>query len=691
MSTSRFALCLAVGGLLLGSCGQPLTEVLLVVDSDMDVPTELDEIRVDLIGPDGSLKRSAGRIDDASQLPRTLALVHMEGNALGPVQVTVTGLQSGRNVIQRRASFSFVQGQVRILRMDLLDKCVGVGCSGAETCGETGCRAVDVQESELIPYDESLVSRVDGGTPMDGDVEADAGCLPVGELCNGNDDDCDGSTDEDFDLTTDMMNCGECGNACPVTPDNGASACEASTCTLRCDADFDDCDDDVSTGCEAPLSVAATCGSCDVACTGSTPFCEEGDTAFGCVGTCATGTTECSGACVDTGSSALNCGACDNRCPAPANAIARCTGGACGFECDSGFADCNGNPDDGCESNLRELANCGACGSACARTGATASCATGTCALVACLPLRGNCDGDDANGCEQDLSADPTRCGSCTTMCPTDPTNGVVECVAGSCALTCNPGFGSCDSMIGNGCETSLSSAASCGACGVACLPTELCAPATGGGFACTSSCGTGTVCSMSCVDTTTDISNCGGCGTTCPVGSHATATCVASTCGSTCNMGWRDCDSSPSTCETRTSNDVANCGACGNACPTRANATSTCVTGSCGFMCAVGFADCNGDPSDGCEANLQTDAAHCGICTNSCTPSGAVTGVACVSGMCEVTSCSGTLADCDGTFATGCETDTNLSKQNCGSCGNGCVGSHVCCAGTCTPRSMCP
>ncbi len=34
------------------------------------------------------------------------------------------------------------------------------------------------------------------------------------ELCNGWDDDCDGETDEDFDLDSDPANCGFCGNAC---------------------------------------------------------------------------------------------------------------------------------------------------------------------------------------------------------------------------------------------------------------------------------------------------------------------------------------------------------------------------------------------------------------------------------------------------------------------------------------------
>jgi hypothetical protein len=45
---------------------------------------------------------------------------------------------------------------------------------------------------------------------------------------------------------------------------------------------------------------------------------------------------------------------------------------------------------------------------------------------------------------------------------------------------------------------------------------------------------------------------------------------------------------------------------------------------------CVAGFADCNGDPADGCETSLQTDGAHCGACDRSCL------GQACSAGLCD-------------------------------------------------------
>ena len=54
-------------------------------------------------------------------------------------------------------------------------------------------------------------------------------CFPEGacsdELCDGKDNDCNGATDEGFDLLNDSANCGECGRSC-----NGGS-CQDGGCS----------------------------------------------------------------------------------------------------------------------------------------------------------------------------------------------------------------------------------------------------------------------------------------------------------------------------------------------------------------------------------------------------------------------------------------------------------------------------
>ena len=49
-------------------------------------------------------------------------------------------------------------------------------------------------------------------------------------------------------------------------------------------------------------------------------------------------------------------------------------------------------------------------------------------------------------------------------------------------------------------------------------------------------------------------------------------------------------------------------------------HAEAACSAGTCVIdKCHLGFADCNGERLDGCEANLANDEDHCGKCDESC------------------------------------------------------------------------
>ena len=73
---------------------------------------------------------------------------------------------------------------------------------------------------------------------------------PTDELCDEVDNDCNGETDEGFDLDTDTENCGNCGHRC--TPPAAVPACEGGECVIRqCQAGYTDHDGQVENGCEA--------------------------------------------------------------------------------------------------------------------------------------------------------------------------------------------------------------------------------------------------------------------------------------------------------------------------------------------------------------------------------------------------------------------------------------------------------
>ena len=117
--------------------------------------------------------------------------------------------------------------------------------------------------------------------------------------------------------------------------------------------------------------------------------------------------------------------------------------------------------------------------------------------------------------------------------------------------------------------------------------------------------------------------------------------------------------------------------------CPPASNADGVCSAGACRIACRAGFADCDGNPANGCEADLTNSASHCGACNNRCAPLGDASVGACSLGRCA-TACPAGRGDCDGNLANGCETDLNSSASHCGACGNACGAGTSCGAGAC-------
>ncbi|MBL8684829.1 MAG: hypothetical protein JNK05_36975 [Myxococcales bacterium] len=302
------------------------------------------------------------------------------------------------------------------------------------------------------------------------DEPADGGCR-----CAANERCCGASC---IDVQSSPAHCGACDNACPGT------TCSGGSCTATCRLGFGDCDGNATNGCESNLA-----------------------------------------------SSVQHCGRCGNEC-AFNNASATCEMGVCRIgPCDPGFADCDGNPANGCETNTNtSLAHCGACGMPCMISGMVAACSGGRCEPRGCPVGRGECDSNPMTVCETDTTSSVAHCSRCGNACAIP--NSRNACVMSACvSMGCNPGFGNCDGNSANGCET----------------------------------------------DTTTSTAHCGGCGVPC-VRANATPSCAMGTCTiGACNAGFGNCDASTlNGCETPLTSAV-HCGRCGNSC-----AGSTCVLGVC-------------------------------------------------------------------------------------------------------------
>ncbi|MBL8678693.1 MAG: FG-GAP repeat protein [Myxococcales bacterium] len=409
--------------------------------------------------------------------------------------------------------------------------------------------------------------------------------------------------------------------------------------------------------------------------------------------------TVCGASCTDTQVDPRNCGACFRDCsnlPGVDPGAARCVAGLCVINraCMPNRGDCNGDSTDGCETDLGTTMNCGACATSCSEP-------TPICTMMpgdggpAMFRCGSGCVAPTPDRCTSrcvDLQTDPRNCGTCGTICPA-ATNGVAACVAGRCAVMCNAGFGDCDGVSTNGCETvTRTSITHCGTCGNVCPGVMGATPACANGL-CGIACPTGRGdCDMMTAngcetDTRTEVNHCGVCGRVCPPAPNAAAACSAATCSFTCNSGFGNCDgSSLNGCEADFSSNLSHCGRCANPCPTVANSVRTCTATGCGFTCNANFGDCNMLGSDGCEVPLLTNVAHCGRCGNACaTPANGT--ATCAAGACGAR-CNAGFGDCDSNLANGCETDTNTSMTHCGGCGMVCsapaLATAACVAGRC-------
>jgi hypothetical protein len=435
-----------------------------------------------------------------------------------------------------------------------------------------------------------------GGSHPTPDVCPD-GSKPEDETCNGKDDDCDGATDEDVRLgSCAAQNGGTCGGV--LRCQDGKSVCEAKDGPTPevCNGEDDDCDGVVDNDSDVPCYPD-----------GSTGCTKKDDGSYDCVGLCKSGMSTCQNgmpsACTDyVGPAAEQCGQADaadedcngkvdDGCPCTGNQTQSCYSGPAFTSrigtCHAGtqhcvnsvFGPCEGEvvpatetcqnqgADDDCDLITDDVFLAGFYCNAFGQPGACANgaygCKNGS---LVCLPgqparTETSCDGvdEDCDGRTDenfDLQNDENNCGSCGKVCP-----GGNLCCNGVCR---NP-------------DTDQQH---CGSCTRACTGDTLC-------------------CSGSCVGTNTN-DHCGSCG-----GCGGGSTCCAKACVATNTMA--HCGScAPCTldaccdgaCVQTDSND--HCGACGGCGNGTSCCKGTCVPSGAGLCndcspCPVGQLCCGG------------------------------------------------------------------------------------------------
>ena len=73
-----------------------------------------------------------------------------------------------------------------------------------------------------------------------------------------------------------------------------------------------------------------------------------------CVASCSENETQCPDGCFNIMHHVSHCGSCNNKCDTNELVVTTCSGGSCHYQCPEGMGDCNGNMQDGCETELRK-------------------------------------------------------------------------------------------------------------------------------------------------------------------------------------------------------------------------------------------------------------------------------------------------------------------------------------------------
>ena len=516
--------------------------------------------------------------------------------------------------------------------------------------------------------------------------------LPVSEVCDTIDNDCDGTPDEDFDLNTSLFHCGSCNRNCNTIkpPNTNAVGCSGGACLYQCALNTYDMD--------ANLNVIGGNG-CEYECTftnGGVERCDD------LIDNDCDGTTDEYNALTDV----MNCGTCGNVCEtgAPANMqTTGCLSGTCEYECMPNYYDYTAAP--GCEYY----------------------CVVSNGGTEACDGLDNNCDGTVDEGVN--ITTDMLNCGSCGYVCSEHaPSNmTATSCAAGVCQFTCQAGHYDRDGLQSNGCEY---------ACTVTNSGIEICdnidndcngsVDVNADSSPIMRDCYTGTV-------GTEDVGLCHGGTQQCYTGSWGT-------CGGQVLPTTELCDTLDNDCNGAIDNgfdlntNLYNCGSCNRNCNTIKPPNTTaisCASGVCQYACVSGAYDLDGTKNviggNGCEYlctftnggvercddsidndcdgitdeyNALTDVMNCGSCGNVCetgAPANMQT-TGCLSGTCEyecmpnyydytaapgceyycvvsnggTEACDGLDNDCDNSIDETFNTATDI--LNCGGCGYACA-----------------
>jgi hypothetical protein len=359
---------------------------------------------------------------------------------------------------------------------------------------------------------------------------ASADCAPPPEACNGADDDCDGTTDEELPCSP--------GDPMPCTTPCGSGG--SGACTALCE-----------------IPAGAACTPPPEACNGADDDCDGAvDEDFSCIAGTVVG---CSTSCGSAGS-----GRCTDRCTLP-------TGAACAppvEACNGRDDDCNGATDEGLPCAPGQVLPCV---TTCGTSG------TGACSPLCELPSAASCTppAESCNARDDDCDTAPDEDFPCVQGQPTSCTTSCGGTATGTCSATCGLPTGAACPPPAETCNGADDDCDGTADDGFACV--------RGASVPCTTPCGgtaTGT-CTTTCTVPT---------GAACPAPAE-TCNAADDDCDGAIDEGLAGCATCPRSCAGRDCGDDGCAGSCGSCtAPATCDAGGHCVAPACPIQgCTTG------------------------------------------------------------------------------------------------------
>jgi Tol biopolymer transport system component len=142
------------------------TQLVVRVDSNFDIPAELDTVRATVRDGAGNITTTRDfPLGSPANIPFSFGVAHRGGDLA--VAVEIEARKGDQGIFTRRSKTNFVEDKTLLLPVYLAEHCLSVTCEANYSCTQNGCESDEVANlREIDPGDEVNLDR-DAGIPAE--------------------------------------------------------------------------------------------------------------------------------------------------------------------------------------------------------------------------------------------------------------------------------------------------------------------------------------------------------------------------------------------------------------------------------------------------------------------------------------------------------------------------------------------